>query len=106
MKATLKDKGSELIGIQAIKGVGFLEFSWGNHQSNSVLRATKVLASNVIAVARSPPVSPGSSMVLGSAAEGVWPGGSAVHRLLERFSGGTGVLPSAWAQVSGMLKVS
>ena len=73
-----------------------------------VLGAARVLVSSMIAATRSPPVSLSSSVVLGlgSAAKGAWTEGSTVEGSLEGFSGGTGVLPSAWAQVKSMSKAS
>jgi len=72
------------------------------------MTAARILVSSAIVAARSPPTSLGSSTVsgLGSAAEGAWTEGSTVEGSLEGFSGGTGALPSAWAWVNDMLKVS
>ena len=65
----------------------------------SALGVAKVLASSAMVAARSPPVSPSSSPGSGTTTEGVW-----MEGLLEGFSGRTGALPSACAQVSGMFE--
>ena len=71
MKTALKDKSMELIGIGAIQGIGFSELVGWAVGADSVLGAAKVLASSAMVAARSPPVSLGSSLVSGAAAEGV-----------------------------------
>jgi len=94
VQSLLASASSNVSGSQSLVG-----WTVGAVGATSALGVAKVLASSVMAATRSPPISLGSSPGSGAAAEGVW-----MEGLLEGFSGGTGALPSACAQVSGMFE--